>query len=297
MLPELDRAEGRRTDADWLEAVRADARGRFLLFDRLDPLFVDAEAGTPALFGAADLARIGIRTEDAVFLGLAGDAAWFAVDASANPAADEDRLADVGTFRDLHGIAGPIDPATWAVLSQARALLAWNARSRCCSVCGATTRSANAGTLRICSNEACDRSEFPRTDPAIIVRVTHGDRCLLGRQPRFSPRVRSVLAGFVEPGETLEDAVRREVLEEAGVTVEDITYFGSQPWPFPMTLMVAFTASTSYETIALEGSELEAADWYTRAHAREALASRALVLPSPKSISRALIDDWLQRSD
>jgi len=130
----------------------------------------------------------------------------------------------------------------------------------------------------------------------VIVRLVRDERCLLARQPRFAPRVRSVVAGFVEPGESLEEAVRREVSEEVGIRVGRTRYLGSQPWPFPMSLMLAFEAEALTEEIRLEDEELEAADWYTREQVRREVDAGTLILPSPKSISRRMIDEWLEGS-
>jgi NAD+ diphosphatase len=198
-----------------------------------------------------------------------------------------------GGFRDLGEIREPIDVGTWALLSRARSLLEWNQRLVLCPVCGAETTQYNGGAARICSNGTCKHIWFPRTDPAVIVRVVSGEKCLLARQPQYAPGLRSVLAGFVEPGETLENAVRREVREETGLEVDGTQYLGSQPWPFPMSLMIAFEAHAGDEAIRIDEQELEAADWYTRTDVRRGLAAGSLVLPSRKSIARKMIEDWL----
>ena len=197
-------------------------------------------------------------------------------------------------FQDFRRLPNRLDERIWDRISRARALLEWHRAYGYCPRCGSPTLARSNGGERDCTNPECGTLHFPRTDAAIIVRVVHDDRCLLARQPRFQPGVRSVLAGFLEPGETLEGAVRREVMEEVGLTLTTIDYFGSQPWPFPMNLMVGFTAVAKSPRLCLDGEEIEAADWYTREQVHDDLASGALVLPSTNSISRRLIESWLQ---
>jgi NAD+ diphosphatase len=151
----------------------------------------------------------------------------------------------------------------------------------------------NAGYMRACTDPACGAQHFPRSDPAIIVRVTHRDRCLLARQPSFRPGLHSILAGFVEPGESLEDAVRREVEEEAGLQLGAVSYVDSQPWPFPTSLMVGFAAEATGDDIHIDSREIESAGWMTRAEVHAEMQSGTLLLPSLKSIARRLIDEWL----
>jgi NAD+ diphosphatase len=165
----------------------------------------------------------------------------------------------------------------------------WRARHGFCSVCGAACRPGDAGHVMLCGG--CGAHHFPRTDPAVIVLVTQGDRVLLGQPARFRDmRVFTTLAGFVEPGETLEEAVAREVFEEAGVRVAEVRYHSSQPWPFPSSIMLGFTALATSTDITADPHELVAAGWFTRAQLR---APDGFVLPPPLSIARRLIDDWI----
>lgn len=175
----------------------------------------------------------------------------------------------------------------------AKGLLWWNQRSRYCGVCGHPTQVRSAGNRRRCSNECCSAEHFPRTDPAVIMLVTHDDHALLGRSPRFVARVYSALAGFVEPGESLEDAVAREVFEETGVHLTTVRYHSSQPWPFPGAIMLGFTAVARERVLVLNRDELQDAFWITRVELRAALAAGELALPRPESIARRLIEDWL----
>ena len=189
----------------------------------------------------------------------------------------------------------PVHPARIQELTQAlsdmayaRAMSWWRARHRWCSACGAPATPQRAGHVVRCSNEACGIEVFPRIDPAIIVLVTDGDRALLGRQASWPPRRYSTIAGFVEPGESLEDAVAREVEEETGVRIASASYHSSQPWPFPSSLMLGFTAEALPGAIACADAELEDARWFSR----EQLARGEALLPPRTSISHRLIEQW-----
>jgi NAD+ diphosphatase len=169
----------------------------------------------------------------------------------------------------------------------------WHSRHRFCGVCGSPTVSERAGYLRVCTNPACGTEHFPRTDPAVITLVTHGDAVLLGRQSRWRQGQYSVLAGFVEPGESLEETVVREVLEESGVLVGDVRYHSSQPWPFPSSLMLGFRAVAIDPTISPDCDELEEVRWFPRAEVLGRVAEGTMLLSPKDSISRTLIDEWL----
>lgn len=196
-------------------------------------------------------------------------------------------------FVDLRQAVAELDPFTGGLAAYARALSFWQQRHRFCGACGAPTQTVHHGHRRKCSNFQCGIEHFPRTDPAIIVLVAHGDRCLLGRQAVWPAKRYSTLAGFVEPGETLEHAVRREVEEEAGVRVASVRYFASQPWPFPASLMVGFYADAADPHLDV-GPELEDARWFQADALIEAIQTDAVRPPFPISISYALIRGWLQ---
>jgi NAD+ diphosphatase len=229
----------------------------------------------------ADLGRP--ADPDAVFLGLRDGAAWFAERASGEP------LPGI-RYVELRSVSTLLTADEAAILAYARALLHWHARHGYCPSCGTATLVMQGGHLRRCPE--CGADHFPRTDPAVIVLVTRGDHCLLGRSPRFPPAMYSTLAGFVEPGESLEETVYREVLEEAGVEVEEVVYRSSQPWPFPQSLMLGFRATTSDETLRLDPEELEDARWLTRAELEDP-ERRPVRLPNVDSIARFLIEEWL----
>ena len=223
---------------------------------------------------------------DSVFLGLAGDRPLFAIDA----AADE---PDRGRPAGLREVATELPADEAALGAYAASLLSWHRRHRFCANCGAATEATDGGHERRCP--ACDAHHFPRTDPVVIVRVADAhDRLLLGRQASWPEGRFSVLAGFVEPGETLEEAVRREVAEESGVTVDDVAYVASQPWPFPSSLMIGFNALAAAGDPRPGDGELEEVRWFEREEVEAAAAGTADVFLSPSySISRRLIDGWL----
>ncbi len=188
-------------------------------------------------------------------------------------------------FRSLRRLWGKLDEAAWSLAGRAVQLVEWDRTHRYCGRCGAATARHAGEHSRVCPR--CALSSFPRISPAVIVRIERGDEILLARSPRFAPGVYSTIAGFVEPGESLEQTVVREVREEVGVEVANVRYFGSQPWPFPHSLMVGFVADWQSGEIRLQEEEIEAAGWFR--------ADTLPPLPNPLSIARALIDDFTSR--
>jgi NAD+ diphosphatase len=302
MIPVLDRSEERRSDEPMLAAALTNPQSRFILLNA-DRALLNRDPIEPVVFTGKQLREWGLPSQAAVFLGFDGEDAWFGLDVQDVGSAEQGEadeftgFASRGEFMPLGPIEVPVEQTTWALLSQARALLAWNRATAHCPVCGGPTVAKNGGYHRLCLDSGCGRTHFPRTDPAVIVRVLHDDRCLLARQPRFRPGLRSVIAGFVEPGESLEGTVRREVGEEVGLEVGEVRYLGSQPWPFPMSMMIAFEAQAFTDIIHIDGNELESAAWYTRDEVHEQILSGKLVLPSVKSISRRMIDGWLSNQE
>jgi NAD+ diphosphatase len=246
------------------------------------------DAGAPALAGlpASGLAHL-LHVMPWALLGLRHDQTLFALDLSS---LDEPLPAGTeGSFEDLRRMGGLLPAEDAAILAHARGLMHWRTRHRFCGVCGAICAPQQAGHVMACI-DGCGTHHFPRTDPAVIMLVTHGDRALLGQPARFRERrIFTTLAGFVEPGETLEEAVAREVFEEAGIRVANVRYRSSQPWPFPASIMLGFTADAVTRDITIDPQEIVEARWFTR----EELASPAdFFLPPPISIARRLIDDW-----
>lgn len=223
--------------------------------------------------------------ETSVFLGRRAGQALFAVElrgATPPPA-----LPAAG-FRGLREIVAAVSEADAALLAYARAMLLWQEGHRHCGVCGAPNRAAEGGFVMACTSPHCDHKSFPRIDPAVIVLVQRGDRCLLGRQATWAPGRFSTIAGFVEPGESLEDAVRREVQEETNIQVGECTYIGSQPWPFPAAMMLGFHAVGLSDDIRFNDGELVEARWLTRDEIRRG----AIGLPPRESIAFRLIEAW-----
>ena len=246
--------------------------------------------GTDAGLSPIPVAEVDASFELASFLGTQDDVpdapAWFALPANAAPA------AATATWVGLRDAAARWSAFDSGVFAYAKALLLWQSRARWCGACGTRTELIRAGHCARCTNPECRLDQFPRTDAAVIVIVTDGTRCLLGRQPGWPAARYSTLAGFVEPGESLEDAVRREVREEAGVRVASCDYQSSQPWPFPGALMVGFRATPADTTITL-GDELEDARWFEAADLVAAVQRGETALPPSISISRRLVEDWL----
>lgn len=302
----LDRADHLRKDAKQLKQLR-NASDTRLIPVRHGKSLVAANAATPAaLMLKADARHADIE----VFLGLVDSQAYFAIDVSALSDSEADELTasaidaqdqqQVGLFSDLRQI-GPLMPAReGSMLAYARGLVYWNSHTRHCSQCGSALQSVNGGHVRTCTQ--CEHMSFPRTDPAVIMLVTHKpanspEICLLGRSPAFPEGVYSTLAGFVEPGESLEMAVQREVLEEASVKTTDVKYVASQPWPFPRSIMLGFHARATTTDIRCDPIELEDAQWFTKEQlltfGNWADESEGYKLPRTDSIARHLIDLWI----
>jgi NAD+ diphosphatase len=293
----LDRVAHRRRDDAWLREAMAASETRLLPFWQGKHLVHGPrEAPRPAHIPATATWWRELLTADPVFLGLADGVAHFALDLSALPdPAQAAPLSALGAFVDLRSLSASLDPVSGNLLAVGRGLLLWHQRHRFCAVCGNPTRVENAGHSRRCVDKACDAVHFPRTDPVVIMLITDGDRCLLGRQPRFPPGFYSCLAGFVEPGEALEDAVARESFEEAGVQVTDITYQSSQPWPFPASLMMGFHARATTTELTVDGEELEEARWFERGWIRAHAGTESFMLPPRSAIARSLLDSWLYK--
>ena len=276
----LERAAEHRDDAEWLAAQRASPRARFVMFDPQQR--TSAHDDRLHTLTAAQVSA----DAEASLLGLYGDAPLFVLHDAAAAAGDDAQWLNLRE-------AGLRLPACEAgLVAYAHGLRNWQQATRHCSFCGATLKLVAAGHRAMCAQ--CGRLHFPRTDPAIIVIVEHDDACLLGRQAAWRPRQYSTLAGFVEPGESLEDAVRREVREEAGVQVVDCDYHSSQPWPFPASLMLGFTARASARAIHLADGELEDARWFTPRHIVDGVRSGELRVSPPLSISHRLLEHWLR---
>ncbi|HEX4153330.1 MAG TPA: NAD(+) diphosphatase [Steroidobacteraceae bacterium] len=288
--PYLERASHLRSDPEWFERALSDARSRVVLMWDSRSLIEDgpdSPAGAPrAVLLRLDQIPPGKRDSTGlVLLGNFGGAPLFACEVE-----DGESLTTPpgARFEELRKVAALMPADHAGLLGYARAILIWRRTHRYCGRCGAGTEPGRAGHVLVCTNPVCRHEHFPRIDPAIIVLVSDGARVLLGRQAAWPPGRYSTIAGFVEPGESLEDAVVREVAEETGVQVAEVEYHSSQPWPFPSSLMLGFTARASTQEVRLEDKELEDARWFTRAE----IASGVPKLPPPLSISFRLIEHW-----
>lgn len=287
----LERYSEKRDDNDWLEAQAQKQEARYILLREHDGhALIHQQTDTLRFLSNAERQAL-LPALTHHFLGTAMDAPHFFLSVE-SPQADTLVQHMDGFFLDLRSAGLRLPAFDAGLFAYARAVAHWQARTRFCSVCGGSVRLEAGGHRACCTQLACASVHFPRTDAAVIVIVTYQDRCLLGRQPHWPPRRYSTLAGFVEPGETLEDAVRREIFEEAGVHIDDCDYHSSQPWPFPSSLMVGFTARARSPLIHV-GSELADARWFSVDELLAGLASRELVLSSPLSISYRLIEHWL----
>ena len=305
----FDRGSYRREDPVEVARLRALGDARALLIARDMPLLRSGEKGLDSLMPIGEIAALrGAQVES--LLGLApGGAPIFAAllkddavelrsDASDGfldrrvlvvPGREDLKLIDLRSI----AVGGLLPPDQTAVLAAAKALMHWHARHRFCANCGAATDVAVAGWRRDCP--VCKATHFPRTDPVVIMLAVDGDACVLGRQPRFPKGMYSALAGFVEPGETLEAAVRREIWEEAGVACGAVRYFASQPWPFPASLMIGCFAEAAGRSFKVDRVELEDARWFTRDEAAAMIERRhpdRLTAPTPVAIAHHLLRRW-----
>jgi len=305
----IDRADHLRKDAAAILTLRASSQTRLVPVSDSRSLIALEPDSAAALFLPAD--AITTDTHPEVFLGMSGDIQYFAVDISALSETEQNAILKLasdrhgkicgGEFHDLRRV-GPLLPHDeGSLLAYARGLTFWNSHTLHCIRCGQKLTSSNAGHVRVCP--ACEHSAFPRTDPAVIMLVcdkssAHGERCLLGRSPHFPAGVYSTLAGFVEPGESLEDAVQREVLEEASIHTTHVRYVASQPWPFPRSIMLGFQADATTTDIQCDPHELEDAKWFTREQIRSfgiwGDGGEGFKLPRTDSIAGLLIQRWLE---
>ncbi|MBN3761958.1 NAD(+) diphosphatase [Burkholderia sp. Ac-20365] len=299
-LNQLDRRSDKRDDEAFIARLRNDSAARFLVFDGDVPVLRRGERHDP-WFTASEAAAFGPALQN-VFLGHdSEDSGRFALGFAPGLLPTEGQSQDTPYDRiDLRSIAlqGLVAQELLGVLGQAKSMLDWHRRHRFCANCGAPSRATAAGWQRAC--DACGARHFPRVDPVVIMLTIDGDRCLLGRQRQFAPGMYSALAGFVEPGETVEDAVRREVHEEARIDCAEVVYFASQPWPFPSSLMIGCFARASSKDIVIDITELEDARWFTRAEVAamfEGTHPDKLSAPKPFAIAHHLLRAYVEHGE
>jgi NAD+ diphosphatase len=294
----LDRVSAMRRDEAWIAERLSDSRTRFVPVWRDHNLILrrGQELEVATLCGP-DCSRLAEIAGEIVLLGVEGETVYIAADLSHHEPDAFSGMIGEFEFADIRNSRLLLEDGAGAMLLQARGLMYWHRHNQFCANCGSPTKSSHAGYARKCANAGCGREHFPRLDPAVITLVTRqtpqGEVCLLVHKTEWAERRFATIAGFVEPGETLEEAVRREVQEEAGVKVIDVRYQGSQPWPFPASLMLAFRATADDERIEVDNDEVDEAIWLTRDEVVNA-ASQGIQVSRGGSISRWLVDGWLQ---
>jgi NAD+ diphosphatase len=300
----LDRLGPKRADAEFVKSKLEAPGSRFLVLADLKPVIRANQARTEAKlawFSRDDLAQFGLPMADALFLGVDEAAnGYFAVAVTEHrtrnvPGAIE-KLRPIVDLRSL-AMQGAMSPEELSLCGQARALAQWHENARCCGHCGGTTLVKDGGWRRKCW--ACGLEWFPRTDPVVIMLITDGSRCLLAHEHRYGDKMFSALAGFIEPGEDIEHAVRREVLEETNIKVGEVKYHSSQPWPFPHSLMLGCIGRAETTEITIDSGEIAEARWFTREEARQMLERKhpdGLTVPGRHAIANALITSFVEGS-
>ncbi len=291
----IERAAEIRPDDAALAAHGRNAHARAYIVAGETIVMKRGQHANDPLFTLAEARALGSPTET-IFLGLLDHAPRFAMGLEPRAAA---ALKERPEFlvTDLRSIAvqGLVEPDHLPPIAEAKAVLHWHARHRFCPACGDPTRPVHGGWRRDCAG--CDTQHFPRTDPVAIMLAVDGDNCLLGRSPRFAPTMWSCLAGFVEPGESIEDAVRRETREEAGIVCGRVVYFASQAWPFPTSLMIGCHAEAKTREIVVDRSELEDARWFNKSEVESMLMRKhanGLTTPPPVAIAHHIIRAWIE---
>ncbi len=285
----LDRAGHRRKDEAWLKEALASDQTLLLAFNKRRPFLYESGPGLFVRWLAGHVwEQLGDREQPLIFLGVDNnEAACFACEI-----ADPSALGDLGVFEELRPAAPRLETNKLPIIGTARALLEWHGKNRFCANCGAPSRVVEAGWMRKC--DACSAEHYPRVDPVCIMLPTFGDKCLLGRQRGWPRGMYSALAGFIEPGEAIEEAVARETLEEAGLVVREVRLHSTQPWPFPHSLMIGALAEVEGDTETIDTNELETGRWFTREEARQLIAIKHpdAFCPPPFAIAHQLLKTW-----
>ena len=290
----IDRAAHLRTNAEKLFALEGDRKARAYVMHRDSILMTQGADGPRALLTLDEARKLGANP-GTIFLGLDNGAPVFGMGISSAAAEDLMGRKDVAV-ENLRAVAasGAVQPRELSTIAMAKSLVGWHQRHGFCANCGTRTSMSQGGWRRDCPS--CKSEHFPRTDPVVIMLVTSGDKCLMGRQSQFPPTMWSCLAGFVDAAETIEQAVQREILEESGIHCTDVRYYMTQPWPYPSSLMIGCTARATTTDITVDRTELEDARWFTRDEAAAMLSKQhpqGLTGPHPVAIAHHLLANWL----
>ena len=292
----LDRASDRRPDKDWIgrQLASPDALA-FPLWNGRPFVETAKDGGLQIAYVPAKLAKeLSEGDEHLLFMGLWKETAVFAVDLDGEADPAEGPLAGMGKFEDLRRVALTLPSTEAAIVATAKAMFEWRRRHKHCAVCGQATEAVDGGWKRRCSS--CEAEHFPRTDPVVIMLPYHGERCMLGRQEAWPAGMFSALAGFLEPGESIEEACARELTEEAGLRTRKVRYHSTQPWPYPSSLMIGLIAEVEDDEGTPDQTELSEVRWFTRAEARDLLAGKldGVGAPGALAIAHQLIKAWVE---
>ena len=293
----LDRVSFKRSDKIWIDAQLKNESTRIIPAWNSKIFCMPDQNQRPIFLTPRDLHDYSNALESSILLGVNNKTTYFTIDIISEEYASTLCDQNKGEFLDLRKIAPLLNYQDAALLTLARFMINWSSNNRYCGKCGNPTTSAEAGNVRICENSQCNQSHFPSMDPAIIVLVSSDGYCLLGSQQAWPKGMYSTIAGFVEPGESIEDAVIREVAEETGIKVGEVEYQSSQPWLFPSSLMLGFTAKAKSNEIRIARNELEDARWFSREEIKDNLNKGLMRLPSKVSISYNLIKTWYDKGD
>jgi len=281
----LDRASDRRADTDWLAGQLASSDSLGVAIWNGRPLVEDAKEGGKqiAYLPAKLVADLAQGEERLLFMGLWKDTAVFAVDLEGPADPADGPLEGLGKFEDLRAVALKLPPTEAAIVATAKQMFEWRRRHGHCAVCGQPSRAVDGGWKRKCPS--CETEHFPRTDPVVIMLPYHGDRCMLGRQEAWPKGMFSALAGFLEPGESIEEACARELNEEAGLHAVKVRYHSTQPWPYPSSLMIGLIAEVEDEEGSPDQTELSEVRWFTRDEARQLIAGQIEGVAAPQRLA------------
>ncbi len=296
---ELNRFSLERFNDEYLEKILLDKGSRFIPLWRGMNLFANNKndkIDKPILLKKSELDNCTGEIESLIMLGSNSEYFYWCASLQDNDPKIPHKFSNLGCFQNIRE-RGWLDPLHGELLIYAKAMIYWHQCTKYCGKCGNTNISKAGGHILQCTNKKCNYQNFPRTDPAIIVLVTHNKRCLLGRQAKWPKKKYSVIAGFVEPGECIEHCVLREVYEETGINLKTVSYHSSQPWPFPSSIMLGFMAEANNDNINVDGDELEEAHWFSHKDLYNAVKNSKLFLPSKISISYTLIDHWFSSGD